>query len=80
MRFVARAALSFAEFDFERIAQHLHAARDALFIESSKAEAQGVRLRLLRVEIPARDEKDAAFADVNQKFACIETGRQRDPD
>lgn len=80
VRFVARPALSLPELHFERVAEHLYSARDPLFVETRESKPQSIGLRLLRVEISTWNEQNAAFTDMNQKLAGVETRRQRNPD
>ncbi len=66
LRFAARAALAFAKFAFYQIAQLFDAALDMFFIHARKSQAQGVWLRILEIEMAARNIQHAALAHVNQ--------------
>ncbi len=56
------AALTFAHFDAKKIGESGDAARDLLFVEARKAQAERVGQRSLHIEVAAGGEEHAAFA------------------
>ncbi len=59
---------------FSRSPSIFDAARDLFFIHARKSEAQRIGLRILKIEMAARNIDHAALADVNQSSPASKPG------
>src|SRR4029077_6045353 len=74
------AALPLPHLDAQKFRQDHHPARNLLFVQACKAQAQRIRQWILRIKIASRREKHSTLLRMNQQLAGVKSGRQFQPE